>query len=1100
MGMLSKSVDDEAVPSSGSKSKLLKWAAAAGLVLLGAAIALAIALPLTLRQKSSSSRGDAVKLETDGSTVTKLSGTTRTYYLAAEPIDWDYAPAGKDLCKNEPFSDKALLYTTQGIGTKYKKAVYREYEDDTFTKLKPRSADEEHMGLLGPALHAEVGDVMRVVLKNNLDFPINIMAGGADPHAPSTQLWAYRSTVDPIRDTQAGLAGFLVIARPGMLDANGRPSDVDKEFYMMLQVFNEKNSPFYESNSANAAKQLANMSETDVDESNLKYTVNGYIYCNLPGLNMTVGDRARWYVSSLGSEDAIHTAHWHGIVFNVNGNNMDQVVVQASSMVVMDAVTDNPGTWLFHCHLTDHIHGGMMALFTITGTAPAQQLKGKTREYFIAAVQDEWNYVPFGGEMCGASNVSFSDAAKTFVEPGPDRVGSKYIKALYKEYTDATFTQKKVRLGAVGDTIKVTFKNMLKDQEHKVSMHPHGVWYDKKSEGSPYADGLPAAPGDALAFGDVVTYTWLVPERAGPGPRDMSSIMWMYHSHVNEAADPYAGLVGAIVITRPENANEDASPADVDREFVLSFSIMDENESFLSGLNFKRYLPATLTKNATAMEELVANDQFKESNLMHAINGYMYCNLPGLQFVQGQTVRLYFMALGSKTGLHTPNTAESQLFINGHRKQSVQLLPGAMITVDTRPMVSGKGLLQCAVYDHMSGGMSALYDVKNLGILAAPPNAPVRTYYIAAEPIMWDYAPLGYDGCSGAPWSEDQLTFVKTTNETLGSQYKKAVFREYTDDTFTTKKPHPPESGILGPLIGAEVGDKIVVHFLNRLRFNASLQVFGGLAPMGNTSRYQVNLAESESAAASPPASAGRRLLQRAARRGLQQITAAQAEAEAVIAQSVENIYALGQVGPSQTYKYEWYVPDDAGPASRDGSSVVYAYVSGVDHIKHINAGLVGPLVVYQKGKLDRPDVDLEVPLLFTIQNERQSVLFEDNMQLQQNKTKLTINRDATSFPESNLMHTINGYVYCNGPTLQLPAGSSVRWYVMGFGSEADMHSPVFEGQDVSYAGQPVYSVGVMPSNTFTVDMVANTTGTWQYYCNILDHINAGMRSRMLIS
>jgi hypothetical protein len=47
-------------------------------------------------------------------------------------------------------------------------------------------------------------------------------------------------------------------------------------------------------------------------------------------------------------------------------------------------------------------------------------------------------------------------------------------------------------------------------------------------------------------------------------------------------------------------------------------------------------------------------------------------------------VRLYFMALGSETGLHTPNTAESQLFIDGHRKQSVQLLPGSMITVDTR--------------------------------------------------------------------------------------------------------------------------------------------------------------------------------------------------------------------------------------------------------------------------------------------------------------------------------------------------------------------------------------------------------------------------------
>lgn len=39
------------------------------------------------------------------------------------------------------------------------------------------------------------------------------------------------------------------------------------------------------------------------------------------------------------------------------------------------------------------------------------------------------------------------------------------------------------------------------------------------------------APGDYVAPGKTVTYTWLVPERAGPGPGDFSSIMWMYHSH-----------------------------------------------------------------------------------------------------------------------------------------------------------------------------------------------------------------------------------------------------------------------------------------------------------------------------------------------------------------------------------------------------------------------------------------------------------------------------------------------------------------------------------------------------------------------------------------
>ena len=36
------------------------------------------------------------------------------------------------------------------------KAVYREYTDGTFTKQKVRRAEEEHMGLLGPYIKAEV--------------------------------------------------------------------------------------------------------------------------------------------------------------------------------------------------------------------------------------------------------------------------------------------------------------------------------------------------------------------------------------------------------------------------------------------------------------------------------------------------------------------------------------------------------------------------------------------------------------------------------------------------------------------------------------------------------------------------------------------------------------------------------------------------------------------------------------------------------------------------------------------------------------------------------------------------------------------------------
>jgi hypothetical protein len=62
---------------------------------------------------------------------------------------------------------------------------------------------------------------------------------------------------------------------------------------------------------------------------------------------------------------------------------------------------------------------------------------------------------------------------------------------------------------------------------------------------------------------------------------------------------------------------------------------------------------------------------------------YLYCNLPGLEFVQGSSARLYFMAIGTTADMHTPNSAESQLYLDGHKRQALSLLPGSMLQVDT---------------------------------------------------------------------------------------------------------------------------------------------------------------------------------------------------------------------------------------------------------------------------------------------------------------------------------------------------------------------------------------------------------------------------------
>jgi FtsP/CotA-like multicopper oxidase with cupredoxin domain len=38
-----------------------------------------------------------------------------------------------------------------------------------------------------------------------------------------------------------------------------------------------------------------------------------------------------------------------------------------------------------------------------------------------------------------------------------------------------------------------------------------------------------------------------------------------------------------------------------------------------------------------------------------------------------------------------------------------------------------------------------------------------------------------------------------------------------------------------------------------------------------------------------------------------------------------------------------------------------------------------------------------------------------------------------------------------------------------------------------------------MPATTFVVDLEAGAPGAWDYYCYILDHINAGMKGRLVV-
>jgi FtsP/CotA-like multicopper oxidase with cupredoxin domain len=268
---------------------------------------------------------------------------------------------------------------------------YVGYTDSTFTRPVEQPP---WLGILGPTLRALTGDTIRVVFRNATRQPLsmhphgvrynpenegalyNPPRGGGDSVTPggtftynwlagresgplggepSSKVWLYHSHVHPEQEINQGLVGAILVADPARANpVTAVPTDVEREFITFWMVFDE--------NSATSPPRDAEM--------NLKHSINGLFFGNLRGLTMAKGDRVRWYVTALGSERDLHTPHWHGAKLLLDGKSyVDVIELLPGSMKVADMVARNPGVWMLHCHVNDHMAAGMYTTYTITDAA-----------------------------------------------------------------------------------------------------------------------------------------------------------------------------------------------------------------------------------------------------------------------------------------------------------------------------------------------------------------------------------------------------------------------------------------------------------------------------------------------------------------------------------------------------------------------------------------------------------------------------------------------------------------------------------------------------------------------------------------------------------
>ncbi|KAL1777716.1 ceruloplasmin isoform X1 [Sigmodon hispidus] len=1032
----------------------------------------------------------------------------RHYYIGIIEAVWNYASDNgekKLISVDRGQSDLYLQNGPDRIGRSYKKALYVQYTDDTFSKTVDKPV---WLGFLGPILKAEVGDKVFVHLKNFASRPYTFHSHGVtylkehegaiypdnttnfqkadDKVFPGEQYLyvlhasdqspvdrdsncvtrIYHSHVDAPKDIASGLIGPLILCKKDSLD-NEKEKNIDQEFIVMFSVVDENLSWYLEDNIKTfcSEPEKVDKDNEDFQESNRMYSINGYTFGSLPGLSMCAEDRVKWYLFGMGNEIDVHAAFFHGQALTSKNYHTDTINLFSATLFDAFMVAKNPGVWMLSCQNLNHLKAGLQAFFTVQNcnkTSPeAETLEGHVRHYYIAAEEIIWNYAPSGIDAFTGDNLTALESdSRIFFEQSAMRIGGSYKKMVYREYTDGSFTNRKHRnpdeehlgiLGPViwaevGDIIKVTFHNK---GSYPLSIQPTGVRFTAENEGTYYS---PAAhsPGEGVphpqaashvAPKETFTYEWTVPKEMGPTYADPVCLSKMYYSGVDPAKDIFTGLIGPIKICKKGSLFANGRQKDVDKEFYLFPTVFDENESLLLDDNIRMF--------TTAPDHVDKEDEdFQESNKMHSINGFMYGNQPGLNMCLGDSVVWYLFSAGNEADVHGIYFTGNTFLSKGERRDTTNLFPHTSQTILMNPDTEGTFDVECLTTDHYTGGMKQKYTVNQCRKHSEDSTVYLgeRTYYIAAVEMEWDYSP-------SRDWEKElhhlqeqniSNAFLDKEEFYIGSKYKKAVYRQFTDSTFREQMKRKTEEehlGILGPPIHADVGDQVKIIFKNMA-----------------TRPYSIH-------------------------------------AHGVKTRSSTVVPTL----PGETRTYIWQIPERSGAGTEDTACIPWAYYSTVDRVKDLYSGLIGQLIVCRKSytKVFNPIKKMEFSLLFLIFDENESWYLNDNINTYSDHPE-KVNKDNEEFIESNKMHAINGKMFGNLQGLTMHVGDEVNWYVMGMGNEVDLHTLHFHGHSFRYKHRGMYSSDVFdlfPGTYQTLEMFPQTPGTWLLHCHVTDHVHAGMET-----
>ncbi|XP_011946425.1 PREDICTED: coagulation factor V [Cercocebus atys] len=644
------------------------------------------------------------------------------------------------------------------------------------------------------------------------------------------------------------------------------------------------------------------------------------------------------------------------------------------------------------------------------------------RQFYVAAQGVSWSYRP------ESTNSSLNLSATSFK------------KIVYREY-EPYFKKEKPQssisglLGPtlyaeVGDTIKVHFKNKA---DKPLSIHPQGIRYSKLSEGASYLDHtFPVEQmDDAVAPGREYTYEWSISEDSGPTHDDPPCLTHIYYSHENLIEDFNSGLIGPLLICKKGILTEDGKQKTFDKQIVLLFAVFDESKSWS-----------------------------QSSSLMYTVNGYVNGTMPDITVCAHDHISWHLLGMSSGPELFSIHFNGQVLEQNHHKVSAITLVSATSTTANMTVGPEGKWIISSLTPKHLQAGMQAYIDIKNCPKKTRNPKKITREqrrhmkrweYFIAAEEVIWDYAPV-------IPANMDKKyrsQHLDNFSNQIGKLYKKVMYTQYEDESFTkrTVNPNMKEDGILGPIIRAQVRDTLKIVFKNMASRPYSIY------PHGVTfSPYEDEVNSTFT--------------------------------------SGRNNTMIRAVQPGEIYTYKWNILEFDEPTENDAQCLTRPYYSDVDIMRDIASGLIGLLLICKSRSLDRRGIqraaDIEQQAVFAVFDENKSWYLEDNInKFCENPDE--VKRDDPKFYESNIMSTINGYVPESITTLGFCFDDTVQWHFCSVGTQNEILTIHFTGHSFIYGKRHEDTLTLFPMRGESVTVTMDNVGTW-----MLTSMNSSPRSKKL--